>query len=277
MTFGIDTFITAEGSTPTALAIALEERSFDALLLTEHSHIPVRRESPWGGGDVLPDVYYRTFDPFVALAAAASVTTTLWLGTAVALVPQRDVIHLAKEVATLDHVSGGRALLGVGGGWNVEEMRNHGVDPATRGRLLNEKLAALREIWTKDQAEFHGELVDFDPIYAWPKPVQRPHPPIYVGGESRAALDRLVRFGNGWLPRARTTTPEKLRTVVAWFAEQGRADIRTTFCGAGLDRDLVAGVLEAGADRVTFTMPTAPQDEALRWLDELAEFVSEFR
>ncbi|GAA5148500.1 LLM class F420-dependent oxidoreductase [Pseudonocardia eucalypti] len=276
MKFGVDTFVTTEGIRPDRLATALEQRGFDALLLTEHSHIPVKRESPWSGGDVLPDVYYRTFDPFVALAAAATATSTLKLGTAIALLAQRDVIQAAKEVATLDQLSDGRVLFGVGVGWNLEEMRNHGIDPRTRGKLLNEKLAALKEIWRDDEAEFHGTYVDFDPIFSWPKPVQRPHPPVYVGGESPAALARLVRYGDGWLPRARTA-PAEVRRVLSWLAEQGRGPIPATLCGAPTDPDQLAAFVDAGVDRVTFTLRTAPEPDTLRDLDELATLTERFR
>ncbi|HEY3469619.1 MAG TPA: TIGR03619 family F420-dependent LLM class oxidoreductase, partial [Amycolatopsis sp.] len=168
MKFGISTFVTDEGIRPDVLGAALEERGFDSLWLAEHSHIPVSRESPYPGGGDLPRVYYRTLDPFVALSAAAVATSELLLGTGIALLTQRDLIHTAKEVASLDLISDGRMRFGVGIGWNREEMRNHGTDPKTRGALIDEQLAALKEIWTKDEAEFHGKHVDFDPIFAWP-------------------------------------------------------------------------------------------------------------
>jgi probable F420-dependent oxidoreductase len=221
-------------------------------------------------------VYYRTLDPFVALTAAAAATTDLLLATGIALIPQRDVIHLAKQVASLDLVSGGRAVLGVGAGWNREEMRNHGADPAIRGPLMNERLAALKEIWTADEAEFHGEYVNFDPIFSWPKPVTKPHPPIYVGGESRAALDRLVRHGDGWLPRA-GTAPEELRRVREWLAERGRTEVPFTIFGAGRDRAALDGFAESGVDRVTFLLPTRPEKETLAVLDEFAELAGTLR
>src|SRR5574340_348997 len=208
MKFGIATFVTDEGIRPDALGRALEERGFDSLFLAEHSHIPVSRTTPYPGGGDLPRQYYRTLDPFVALTAAASVTSDLLVATGIALLIQRDVIHTAKEVASLDLISGGRMLFGVGVGWNREEMRNHGTDPRTRGALINEQLAALKQIWTKDEAEFHGKYIDFDPIYSWPKPVRKPHPPIYIGGESPAALERLLKFGDAWLPRPHISAAE---------------------------------------------------------------------
>jgi len=271
--FGIATFITDEGIRPGPLGAALEERGFDSLFIAEHSHIPASRESPYPGGGELPRVYYRTLDPFVALTAAASATQNLLVATGIALVPQRDVIHLANEAASLDVVSGGRAALGVGAGWNREEMRNHGVDPKTRGALMGEQLAALKEIWTKEQAEFHGEHVNFDPIFAWPKPVQQPLP-IYVGGESKAALDRLARYGDAWLPRAQTTAAE-LNEVRAWLAEQGRTDVPVTIFGAGRDRNALDGYAEGGVERVTLFLPTRPEAETLAALDELAKWVQD--
>ncbi|KAA9158390.1 LLM class F420-dependent oxidoreductase [Amycolatopsis acidicola] len=270
MKFGISTFVTDDGIRPARLGRALEERGFDSLFLAEHSHIPASRESPYPGGGDLPEKYYRTLDPFVALAAAASVTENLLLGTGVALLIQRDLIHTANEVASLDLISGGRVVFGVGVGWNREEMRNHGTDPRTRGALIDEQLEALKAIWTRDEAEYHGKHIDFDPIFSWPKPVQRPHPPIYVGGESPAALNRLLKHCDGWLPRE-GTDPDELRRVRAWLAEQGRPDVPFTIFGAGRDRKLLEQYAEAGVDRVTFMLPTRPESATLTKLDELAE------
>jgi probable F420-dependent oxidoreductase len=269
MRFGIATFVTDEGIRPDVLGRALEERGFTSLFLAEHSHIPASRETPYPGGEELPRRYYRTLDPFVALTAAAAVTSRLVLGTGIALLPQRDVIHTANEVASLDVVSDGRFAFGVGVGWNREEMRNHGTDPATRGALMDEQLAALKEIWTNEQAEFHGEHVDFDPIYLWPKPVQKPHPPIYLGGESPAALRRLAAYGDAWLPRAHTP-PEEIERVRKWLADQGRDHVPFTVFAAGTDDAQLDGYIEAGVDEITLTLDTLPEAETLRALDELA-------
>lgn len=182
MRFGISTFVTDESMLPGSLATEVEQRGFHSLIVTEHSHMPVAYEPPYPGAGEPPREYYRTLDPFVALASAATTTRNLVLVTGVVLLPQRDVIYTAKEVATLDLISDGRLVLGVGVGWNQLEMRHHGLDPASRGRKLNEQIRALKEIWTSDVAEFHGEHVDFAPLFSWPKPVQTPHPPIYVGG-----------------------------------------------------------------------------------------------
>ena len=276
MRFGVATFITDYGIRPDVLGRALEERGFDSLFIAEHSHIPVSRESPWPEGGELPRRYYRTLDPFVALTAVAAVTTRLVLGTGIALLPQRDVIHTAKQVASLDLVSDGRFAFGVGVGWNREEMRNHGTDPATRGALIDDQLAALKQIWTTEQAEYHGEHVDFDPIYLWPKPVQQPHPPIYLGGESKAALRRLATYGDAWLPRARTP-PEEIRRVRRWLADQGRDGVPFTVFAADSDEKQLTGYVEAGVDEITLMLDTLPEAETLRSLDELAAVASAHR
>ncbi|GAA4236552.1 LLM class F420-dependent oxidoreductase [Actinomadura meridiana] len=276
MKFGIYTLLTAESIRPDVLARAAEERGFDALFIAEHSHIPVERETLWQGSAELPDAYYRTLAPFTALAVAATASSDLLLGTAITLLPQRDTIHTAKEVATLDVLSGGRAVLGVGVGWNREEMRNHGVDPRTRGRRMDEQLAALKEIWTRDGAEFHGDHVDFDPIHLWPKPVRRPHPPIYVGGESPAAIDRLVRLGDGWLPRA-ATPPDEIRRIAAELAERGRPNVPITLCGLEPDAHAVENLAAAGVERICLGLPTTGEADALHALDGLAAFTNGLR
>ncbi|MCU1679387.1 MAG: N5,N10-methylenetetrahydromethanopterin reductase-related protein [Amycolatopsis sp.] len=276
MKFGIATFVTDEGIRPGKLGKALEERGFDSLFLAEHSHIPASRESPYPGGEPLPRVYYRTLDPFVTLTAVAAVTENLILGTGIALLIQRDLIHTAKEVASLDLLSGGRVAFGVGVGWNREEMRNHGTDPKTRGSLINEQLAALKEIWTKDEAEFHGKFVDFDPIFAWPKPVQKPHPPIFIGGESPAALDRLQKYGDAWLPRG-NTQPEEIVRVRQWLVDHGRENVPFTVFGSPDDDKTLSGHREAGVESVTFFLDTVPEAETLTALDKFAELAAKYR
>lgn len=275
MKFGVSTFVTDEGIRPGPLGAALEQRGLSSLFLAEHSHIPASRETPYPDGGDLPRKYYRTLDPFVALTAAAAATRELTVGTGIALLPQRDLIHTANESASLDLVSGGRFVLGVGVGWNREEMRNHGVDPATRGALMNEQLEALRRLWTEEQAEFHGRFVDFDPVYAWPKAAATPHPPIYVGGESPAALRRTVAFGDGWLPRPHTT-PDEIRQAQAWFADHGKPNVPMAIFGAPADEKTIAGWAEAGVDHVTFMLETAPESDTLRELDEFAAFAERY-
>ncbi|SHF64823.1 LLM class F420-dependent oxidoreductase [Streptoalloteichus hindustanus] len=273
MKFGFSTFVTDEGIRPDVLGRALEERGFDAVFLAEHSHIP--RGSTFPGGEELTRDYYRTLDPFVALTAAATSTTNLLLGTGIALLPQRDVIHTAKEVATLDLLSGGRVIFAVGVGWNLGEIRNHGVDPHTRGRRMDEQLAALKVIWTQDEAEFHGEHVRFDPIHMWPKPVQRPHPPIYIGGNSAAARERVAAHGDGWFPTE--LAPEKIPGVREWLAERGRTDVVLNVVVPQNDPAALEAHIEAGVDRVTFHSGWLTEADALRKLDELAALTERYR
>jgi probable F420-dependent oxidoreductase len=276
MDFGISTFVTDDGIRPDVLGEALEERGFDSLFMAEHSHIPASRETPYPGGGELPRVYYRSLDPFVALTAAAVRTSDLVLGTGIALLIQRDVIHTAKEVASLDLISRGRVAFGVGVGWNREEMANHGTDPTTRGALVDEQIEALKAIWTTEQAEYHGKHVDFDPIFSWPKPVQQPHPPVYIGGQSPGALRRLAKHGDGWLPHSSTPIDE-IRRVRDWLAEQGRTDAPFTVFGGVADGDVIKRFADADVERYTFMLPTLPEAETLTALDDLARLAAGYR
>ena len=267
MKVGISTFVTDTGISPGPLGRAIEERGFDSLFLAEHTHIPLSRRSPWPGGGELPEKYYRTLDPFVALTAASCATEKLLLGTGVALVIERDPIVTAKEVASLDLVSGGRFVFGVGVGWNREEMENHGTDPRTRGKLMDERLRAMVEIWTRDEPEFHGRFVDFDPIAAWPKPVQKPHPPIYVGG-GRRAFGRIAEFGDAWMPIR--MTPDKLGPMMRELRERAGRDAPVTVFGASGEPEELEGYARLGVEHVLLILPTAPEDETLNHLDDLA-------
>ncbi|GGN63233.1 LLM class F420-dependent oxidoreductase [Streptomyces albiflavescens] len=275
MRFGVSTFLTDEGIGPAALGPALEERGFDALLLAEHTHIPVKRETPYPAGGDLPRVYYRTLDPFVALAAVASVTRKLLLGTGIALVVERDPIITAKEMASLDLVSGGRAVFGVGAGWNREEMRNHGTDPAQRGRLMDERIRAIIELWTKDEAEFHGDFVDFDPVYSWPKPVQGPYPPLWVGGNSDRAFARVAEHGTAWMPSG--VPPKELGARIDRMRQVAGDGPTVVVYAARHDRESLDIYAELGVERVLLYLPTRPEDQTLRTLDELAEAASAYR
>ncbi|GGV01886.1 LLM class F420-dependent oxidoreductase [Actinomadura cremea] len=270
MKFGVSTFVTDDGIRPAALGRALEERGFGSLFLAEHTHIPVKRESPWPGGDELPRMYYRTLDPFVVLSAVASVTERLRLGTGIALVIQRDPIVLAKEVASLDLISGGRAVLGVGAGWNREEMRNHGTEPKTRMRLLRERVLAVKELWTKDEAEFHGEFVDFDPVFLYPKPVQDPHPPVLIGGAGPTTFDRVVEFGDGWMPIYGRGT-DAFPAQIAELRERAGRRVPVTVFGVPPRPEDVESLEAAGVDEVLFNLKTEPEEETLRRLDRLAQ------
>src|SRR5260221_8251263 len=202
MEFGASIFFTDYSISPAALAIALEERGFDSVWAAEHSHIPVPRRTPPPGGGELAKRYYDVMDPFVTLTAAAAATKTLKLGTGVCLVIQRDTIQTAKLVASIDQVSGGRFLFGIGGGWNQDEMEDHGTVYATRFKLMREQIEAMKAIWTENKPEYHGEIVDFPPMMTWPKPVQKPHPPVILGGAFPQAARRAIRYGNGWVPIA---------------------------------------------------------------------------
>jgi probable F420-dependent oxidoreductase len=270
MKFSITTFVTDESITPGRLGAAVEERGFHALMVTEHSHMPLAYEPPYSGAGDPPREYYRTLDPFVALASAAAATQTLTLTTGVILLAQRDVIYTAKEAATLDLVSNGRVVLGVGVGWNRDEMRHHGLDPTTRGAKLDEQIRALKVIWTQKTAEFHGDFVDFSPMYSWPKPVQRPHPPIYIGGTSTAALRRLCSLGDGWLPPVGVTVDE-IRCARERLAANGRSDVPITVYGVGCDMETLAGYAQADVDEVAFLLPSLPEPAAFRELDALAQ------
>lgn len=275
MKFGISTFVTDEGIAPGALGRAIEERGFDSLFIAEHTHIPASRRTPYPGGGDLPQKYYRTLDPFVTLTAAAATTQRLLLGTGVALMIERDPITTAKEVASLDVVSGGRAVFGIGVGWNREEMENHGTDPRTRGKLLNERIRAMREIWTKDEAEFHGEYVDFDPIYAWPKPVQRPHPPIYVGGGSEETFARTAEFGDAWL--ANGLPPARLEPLLDELRETAGSEVPVTVFGASGSPEDLEAYSRLGVERALLMLPTLSEGETLQHLDELARVAADFR
>ena len=220
------TIFPTEYSMPMAeLGPAAEERGFESLWVAEHSHIPASRDTPWPGGAELPQVYYDTFDPFVALTAAAVNTSTIKLGTGIALVIQRDPIHTAKSIASLDHISGGRALVGVGAGWNIEEMAHHGTDPSKRFGRMRESVEAMKAIWTSEVSSYQGEQIQFEDMYQNPKPVQDPHPPIHVGGGFPGGMKRAVRYGNGWIPiggRDDADLPSQLEALDAHCAEVGR-------------------------------------------------------
>jgi probable F420-dependent oxidoreductase len=274
MNFGISTFVTDEGISPGPLAKEVEKRGFDSLFIAEHTHIPLSRKTPYPGGGELPRKYYRTLDPFVTLTAAAAATDSLLVGTGVALLIERDPIVTAKEVASLDLVSGGRVIFGVGVGWNREEMENHGTDPRTRGRLMDERLRAMIEIWTKDAPEFHGDFVDFDPIGAWPKPLQKPYPPIYVGGGS-PAFDRVAEFGDAWL--ANGLAPGKLEPMMGELKEIAGKDVPVTVFNASSDPEDLEEYARMGVERVLLGLPTLPAGETSDHLDRLSEATAALR
>lgn len=276
MDFGVTMFCTDYTIAPHELAKAAEERGFHSLWLPEHTHIPASRVTPYPGGGELPKEYWHTLDPFGALAAAAAVTSTIQLATGICLIIERDTITTAKEVATLDHLSEGRVLFGIGGGWNIEEMRNHGTDPKTRFKRMREQVLAMRAIWSQEAAEFHGQHVDFDPIWAYPKPVQQPGPPVILGGMSTWTLDRVVDYGDGWLPIDGGMGPDALAPMIADLharaAAKGRSrDSYSVNVFGALGRPEVVGrYRELQVDRLTFMMRPADRDGALAKLDQLA-------
>jgi probable F420-dependent oxidoreductase len=275
MHFGVTIFPTDYSIALPELAVEAEQRGFESLWVAEHSHIPTSRQSPWPGGADLPKMYYDTLDPFLALAAAASVTSKIKLATGICLVVQRDPIHTAKEVASLDQLSNGRFLFGVGGGWNAEEMGNHGTAFDGRFKLLRERIEAMKTIWTSTEAAYHGERVDFDPIYMWPKPVQKPHPPIHVGGVFPGAARRAVRYGDGWIPIG--GREDDLGKAIPEFRrmaeEAGRdpASLEVTVYGVAASEKVAAKYLEAGVDRVVFGLPPAARDDLLPIVDRCAQ------
>jgi probable F420-dependent oxidoreductase len=277
---GVYIFATDETIAPAELARAAEERGFESFFLPEHTHIPAGRETPWPGGGELPRRYYRTLDPFVALAAAATATESLLVGTGVCLVIERDPIVLAKEVATIDHVSDGRFLFGIGAGWNREEMANHGTDPRTRFALLRERILAMKAIWAEERAEFHGEHVDFDPINLWPKPLQRPHPPILVGGKGAGVIERVLDYGDGWFPNPRDGDPalveEQIVELGRRAAERGRPAVPVSIFGASPRPEDLERYSELGVERCVLSLPTAPREEVLAALDRAAELIPAF-
>ena len=257
------------------LASALEARGFESVWAPEHSHIPLARKTPFPGGGDLPKQYYDAMDPFVVLAAASQLTKTIKFGTGVLLVQQRDAIQTAKLVASIDQVSNGRFLFGVGGGWNLEEMANHGTDPATRWKLMRERVLAMKQIWTHDEAEFHGDFVQFDRVWQWPKPVQQPHPPIVVGGNGPHTLRRVMEYGDEWMPIARgvdtTSIDERIPELARLAEEAGRAPIPISIFGLRADPRSIDHWAGLGVSRCIFGLPAAGPAEVMPRLKQCAE------
>lgn len=262
MRFGVQIRATAQTADLRELGRALEASGFDALYLPEHTHIPLSVRSLFPDDPGWLDVCKQMLDPFVALASVAAVTERLLLGTGVCLLPQHDPIVLAKTVATLDVISNGRVLLGIGAGWNEPEMANHGVDQRQRWAIMREKALALREIWTKDEAEFHGRFIDFDPIWLWPKPLQRPHPPLVLGGEGPRVLDRVLDYGDEWMPNEHEGVEARMIELQRRAAEQGREPIPVTIYATPPDPAAFESLIAAGAHRLVLNLPrTTPGDE----------------
>jgi probable F420-dependent oxidoreductase len=277
MKVGVFYFPTEYGIEPAELASALEARGFESLFLCEHTHIPTSRRTPFPSGGELPKRYKHTHDPFVALSFAAAATKKLKLGTGIALVTQRDPIVTAKSVASLDVLSGGRFIFGVGGGWNREEMENHGTAYDTRFKLLRERVLAMKALWTQEEAEFHGEFVNFDPVWSYPKPKQRPHPPIFLGGETEHTIKRVVEIADGWFPRPRAGWEPKSAVAklnaAADAAGRDRSSLSITVFNAPSDKAALEPYREAGIDRVLLETPDLSRDEILRVLDKNAALI----
>lgn len=276
MKVGLTIFPTDYSMQPPDLAIAAEERDFESIWLPEHSHIPTSRKSPWPGGGELPKYYYDSYDPFVSLGAAAAVTKRIKLATGICLIVQRDPIHTAKEVSTVDRLSSGRFIFGVGGGWNAEEMANHGTDFATRFKLMRERILAMKEIWTRPKAKYAGEFVKFDELMQWPKPVQKPHPPIIIGGGFPQAAKRAIAYGDGWMPiGGRADLLEVLPQFRELAQDAGRDPASLSICifGAPSDLEILKRYRDAGIDRVVLGLPSTSREEVLPILDRSAALV----
>jgi probable F420-dependent oxidoreductase len=279
--FGVLMFPTDYAIQPVALAGAAEERGFESLFFPEHTHIPASRRSPWPGGGDLPQEYWHAHDPFVALTAAATVTRSLKLGTGIALVTERDPILMAKQAASLDVISGGRLLLGVGAGWNAEEMLNHGVAFESRWKVLRERVLAMRQIWTQEAAAFHGEYVDFDPLWSYPKPVQAGGPKILIGASTKWTWPRIAEYADGWFPihqdprRAAAQGPVDYANGIAevraaWAAAGRSGEPDFSIFGVGPDEVRVRELIAYGFNRVIFALPAADADTVLPLLDRYA-------
>lgn len=276
--FGVQLFPTDLTIQPGEFAVAVEERGFDSLFFTEHSHIPVSRKSPFPGGDILPDEYKRTHDPFVALSIAAAVTSQITIGTGVCLVTQRDPIYTAKECASVDLASNGRLVLGVGAGWNAEELENHGAKYKHRWKILREKILAMKEIWREDEAEFHGEFVNFDPIWCWPKPLQVGGPPIWLGAKSPWVFDRIAEYCDGWAPIGGPGRDglEKLQKALYKVGRKPEEITLASF-SAPDDLKMLERLISQGFSELIFALPTGNADVVLSELDRLAKIAQKFK
>ena len=279
MDFGAAIFFTDYSMGPADLARALEERGFESVWAPEHSHIPLSRRSPFPQGGDLPKKYYDVMDPFVTLSTAAAVTSKLKLATGICLVVQRDPIQTAKEVATLDQVSAGRFLFGIGAGWNAEEMADHGTEFSSRFEMMRERVEAMKAIWTKSKPEYDGKHVKFPQMMTWPKPIQKPHPPVIVGGVFPYGARRAIAYGDGWVPHARRPAYDDVLTLLPEFrtmataAGRDPASIPVTVFGVAEDVDAVRRCQDAGVTRAIFNLPAAKADEVLPVLDHCAALI----
>jgi probable F420-dependent oxidoreductase len=274
MDCGVTMFATDYAMRVDDLARESEARGFESIWFPEHTHIPVSRRSPWPGGADLPKEYWHTVDLFVAMATAAAVTTTIKVASGICLLVERDPITTAKEVASIDHLSGGRVIFGIGGGWNAEEMEHHGTPFKVRWKVLRERVAAMKKIWTEDEAAFDGTYVKFEPIWSWPKPVQKPHPPIVLGGHGPLALKRVVDYCDGWIPIGVRAGDLKASINDLHRVARGKGrdprSIAISLYGAPRDPDALRRLRDQGVARAVFALPSKSRDEVLPILDGYA-------
>jgi probable F420-dependent oxidoreductase len=277
MRIGLVTFSTDDSIRPDHLASEAEERGFSSLFFCEHSNIPTSRETPYPGGGDLPPEYYRTFDPFVSLSWAASATSTIRIGTGMCVLTQRDAIHTAKSVASLDQLSGGRFDFGVAPGWNLDEMRQHGTNPKTRTRLLREKVLAIKGLWADEVSEYHGELLEIAPTTLRPVPRQQPHPPIILGGMGPTVVDRVLDYADAWAPNPgwppMPDLPDRMQELRERAQSQGRGHIPVYIFGVTGGAEQVERYAELGVDECVFLLPTLPHAEAVEALERMAKAV----
>jgi probable F420-dependent oxidoreductase len=278
--FGVMMFPTEYSVAPAELAVMVEQRGYESLFFPEHTHIPASRRTPYPAGGELPREYWHTYDPFIALTAAAAATRRLRIATGICLVIERDPITTAKEVASLDRLSGGRLLFGVGAGWNLEEMANHGTDGSLRFGVLRERVEAMKAIWTQEEASYHGRYVDFDPIWSQPKPLQRPHPPILVGGNGATVCERVLAYGDEWMPNAMPDA-DALRQRIRDFHTRAEASDRgrlgVTLYAAPAKAHAIGDYELAGVSRYVFLMQSTGREEAERRLEHLGGVIDEYR
>lgn len=283
MDFGISFFPTDTTLQPVELARATEDRGFDSLWFAEHSHIPVSRATPWGGVEgapPLPEKYWRSHEQFTALAACAVATTDLRLGSGISLIAQRDPIWTAKQAATVDVISGGRLQFGIGYGWNVEEMASHGTDYSQRRELTREKMLMMMSLWTDDVASFDGELIDLEPSWSWPKPIQKPHPPIIMGaGAGPKTIAHMVEFCDGWIPLGRHEIAPKVGEVRRALQEAGRdpKDFQLINYGSATDPELMEMLMGLDFSEAVFAVDSVAPGQVIEKLDEISEFIAQYR
>ena len=273
METGVAIFPTHDAIAPADMARLAEEHGLESLFFPEHTHIPASRESPYPGGPSLPRKYAHTYDLFVAITAAVTATSRLRVGSGVCLVIQRDPIITAKEVASVDFLSGGRFEFGVGAGWNREEMADHGTDPRRRMALLRERVEAMKEIWTAEEASYEGEFVKFDRIWSWPKPAQRPHPPVLVGGDGPTVMDRVLAFGDAWMPNY---APEGILERAAELRARADRPVSLQVMGVPADPAVLEAYAAAGFDRALHWLPSAPRGPVERELDAFERAIAEY-